>query len=95
MSVLFETTTIGNMQLANRFVRSATGMGMGGEGGACTPGLIDVMAELARGGVGLIITGFAYVQPNGVGVPGMIGCHNDSSLPGLTKMQISTDTALS
>lgn len=86
MSMLFETTTIGNLELANRFVRSATGMGMAGQDGSCTPKLIETMAELARGGVGLIITGLAHVQANGTAGPGMLGCYDDSLLPGLTQM---------
>jgi 2,4-dienoyl-CoA reductase-like NADH-dependent reductase (Old Yellow Enzyme family) len=86
MSKLFETTTIRDLRLQNRFVRSATWEGMAGEDGACTPRLIEVMSGLAHGGVGLIITGFAYVQKRGQAVPWMMGCHDDCLLPGLTSM---------
>jgi 2,4-dienoyl-CoA reductase-like NADH-dependent reductase (Old Yellow Enzyme family) len=65
MSELFETTTLKNMTLPNRFVRSATCEGMANQDGSCTYGLINKMTQLARGGVGLIITGHAYVRRDG------------------------------
>ena len=54
MSALFETNSIGNLQLNNRFVRSATWTGLADEDGACTAPLTEKMVELARGEVGLI-----------------------------------------
>jgi 2,4-dienoyl-CoA reductase-like NADH-dependent reductase (Old Yellow Enzyme family) len=51
------------MTLANRFVRSATWEGMATEDGRVTPKLTDTMVALATGGVGLIISGHAYVTP--------------------------------
>ncbi|MFC1886952.1 hypothetical protein ACFLZM_07840 [Thermodesulfobacteriota bacterium] len=56
MSNLFEKSEINGMTIANRFVRSATWEGMATTGGEVTPKLIETMAALARGGVGLIIT---------------------------------------
>ncbi len=53
------------MTLKNRFIRSATWEGMAAEDGACTPKLVDTIARLAGGGVGLIITGHAYVIKQG------------------------------
>ena len=86
MSKLFESTTIKNMQLDNRFIRSATWMGMAAEDGSCTPKLIDVMAKLAQGGVGLIMTGYSHVLKGGQSVPWQMGCFDDVLLPGLTEM---------
>jgi len=54
MSNVFESSNINSMTLANRFVRSATWAGMGTDDGACTPQLINLIADLADGGVGLI-----------------------------------------
>ena len=42
------------MVLSNRFVRSATWEGMATDSGASTSKLVDLMARLAAGGVGLI-----------------------------------------
>jgi 2,4-dienoyl-CoA reductase-like NADH-dependent reductase (Old Yellow Enzyme family) len=86
MSKLFETMTIKNLQLDNRFVRSATNVMMAGQDGSCTPELVDTMAKLAQGGVGLIITGHAYVLKGGQAGFRQAGCYNDHLLPGLSKM---------
>jgi 2,4-dienoyl-CoA reductase-like NADH-dependent reductase (Old Yellow Enzyme family) len=86
MSKLFETTTIKSMILENRFVRSATWEGMANEDGSCTPKLIHCMAELARGEVGMIITGHAYVSREGQAGPWQMGIYGDELLPGLTQM---------
>ena len=86
MSILFEPTVIQGMNLANRFVRSATWEGLATTGGACTGRLIDLMAKLAEGGVGLIITGHSYVSQEGKAGPWQLGIHDDSTLHGLTQM---------
>ena len=65
MSKLFAASEINGMKLSNRFVRSATWEGMAADDGACTPKLINLMAALAEGGVGLIISSHAYVSPEG------------------------------
>ncbi len=86
MSKLFETCEINGMKLANRFVRSATWEGMAADDGACTPKLIDLMAELAKGGVGLIISSHAYVSPEGQAGPWQVGVYDDKLIPGLEAM---------
>jgi 2,4-dienoyl-CoA reductase-like NADH-dependent reductase (Old Yellow Enzyme family) len=86
MSRLFETTNIKGMTLANRFVRSATWEGMAAEDGSSTPRLTELMVKLARGGVGLIITGHTYVSPEGQADPWQLGIHRDDLVPDLTEM---------
>jgi 2,4-dienoyl-CoA reductase-like NADH-dependent reductase (Old Yellow Enzyme family) len=86
MSKLFEPGEINGMQLKNRFVRSATWEGMAADDGSCTPDLIRLMADLARGGVGLIISSHAYVQKIGQAGARQIGIHNDDMIAGLEKM---------
>lgn len=86
MGIMFETSTINGMQLANRFVRSATWEGMAAEDGKVTPKLIELMASLAKGGVGLIITSHAYVHPNGQASPWQLGIYSDELNPGLQEM---------
>jgi 2,4-dienoyl-CoA reductase-like NADH-dependent reductase (Old Yellow Enzyme family) len=86
MSALFEQTTINSMTLKNRFVRSATWEGMATDEGSCTTQLIDLMTQLADGGVGLIISGHAYVSREGQAGPKQMGIYQDSLLPGLTQM---------
>jgi 2,4-dienoyl-CoA reductase-like NADH-dependent reductase (Old Yellow Enzyme family) len=86
MGELFETTQIKGMNLANRFVRSATWEGMADENGFCTPKLADLMKRYAEGGVGLIITGLAFVTREGQAAPWQIGAAGDAYLPGLKEM---------
>lgn len=85
-SPLFESSTINGMNLANRFVRSATWEGMATEDGRVTPRLIDTMVELAIGGVGLIISGHAYVTQSGQASPWQLGLYDDSLIDGLRSM---------
>jgi 2,4-dienoyl-CoA reductase-like NADH-dependent reductase (Old Yellow Enzyme family) len=83
---LFESTTINGMALKNRFIRSATWEGMATEDGRVTPKLIDTMMALAEGGVGLIISGHAYVAPVGQASPWQMGIYDDSLIDGLRSM---------
>lgn len=85
MSKLFETSKINGMRLSNRFVRSATWEGMAAEDGACTPELKDLYAQLAKGGVGLIITSHTYVRSEGKGTPRQLGIYKDELISGLRK----------
>jgi len=81
MSVLFEKTTIKGMELKNRLVRSATHEGMADQNGFPTQDLFRLYERLAKGGVGLIITGFAFVTPDGKGpFAGMQGIDTDDHI---------------
>jgi len=86
MAELFEESSISSMTLPNRFVRSATWEGLADMSGRVTPGLIDRQTELARGGVGLIITGHTYVSDEGKAGSWQLGVYGDDLIPGLAKM---------
>jgi len=86
MSVLFEASTINSLKLSNRFVRSATWEGLAAEDGTCTKQLIEYMAQLARGKVGLIISGHAYVRRDGQAGPRQLGVYADRQIEGLKQM---------
>lgn len=86
MSKLFESVRIGSLELKNRFVRSATWEGMANEDGSSTKKLNSLMAKFAKNEVGLIITGHAYVSPEGQASPWQLGIHDDAMVPGLKKM---------
>ena len=86
MSKLFEHTEINGMTLKNRFVRSATWEGMATDDGACTPKLVDTISHLAGGGIGLIITGHAYVKKQGQAGEWQLGIYEDRLIPGLRGM---------
>lgn len=86
MDKLFEVTEINGMKLRNRFVRSATWEGMADDKGACTHKLIELMAQLARGGLGLIITSHAYVRSDGQAGPWQLGIYEDRLVENLREM---------
>jgi 2,4-dienoyl-CoA reductase-like NADH-dependent reductase (Old Yellow Enzyme family) len=86
MRTLFESSTINGMQLANRFVRSATWEGLANDDGSVTPKLLHTMTALAQGAVGLIISSHAYVSPEGQASPWQIGIYKDELIPGLQQM---------
>ena len=86
MAKLFESSEINGMTLSNRFVRSATWEGMAADDGRCTTKLIDLMASLAKGGVGLIISGHTYVLKEGQATPWQLGIYKDELVPGLQDM---------
>ena len=81
MKTLFDVTTINGMELRNRFVRSATWEGMCDEQGRPTKRLSECFGALAQGGVGLIITGYAYVRPDGKQMIGSIGAYTGEIAP--------------
>jgi 2,4-dienoyl-CoA reductase-like NADH-dependent reductase (Old Yellow Enzyme family) len=93
VSKLFEATTIKGLTLPNRFVRSATWEGMANEDGSCTPELIELMVQLAHGGIGLIITGHTYVSPEGQAGPRQMGVYRDGLAAGLTDMTAAVHEA--
>lgn len=82
----FETTLINGLALSNRFIRSATWTGMASKEGASTSRLSRLMAGLAQGGVGLIMTGHAYIRAEGQAGPWQLGVHHDELIPGLKEM---------
>ena len=86
MSILFEKSKINGMEIRNRFVRSATWEGMASEEGACTPQLLSLIADLARGGVGLIISSHAYVRKDGQAAPWQLGIYTDELIAGLKEL---------
>ena len=63
--MIFDPITVCNLELQNRFVRSATHEFMAEEDGTPTSRLGDLYEELAKNEVGLIITGYSYVLPGG------------------------------
>jgi 2,4-dienoyl-CoA reductase-like NADH-dependent reductase (Old Yellow Enzyme family) len=86
MDILFEPIRINGMVLKNRFVRTATAERMSPPDGGFTQEMVNLCTKLARGGVGLIITGHAYIHPLGKAERRMTGIHNDDLIPALKKL---------
>ena len=81
-----EPKEIGNVLIKNRFVRSATYRRMAKQDGDISNELLEMYKKLAKGGVGLIITGYTYVQKSGISFPDQIGVDRDSLIPSLKKI---------
>jgi 2,4-dienoyl-CoA reductase-like NADH-dependent reductase (Old Yellow Enzyme family) len=86
---LFEPISFAGLDLKNRMVRSATYEKRADVDGVVTDALINMYAELATGGSGLIITGNTLVHTSGLSVPQMLCIHNDHYIGPLKKL---TDT---
>ena len=84
--MLFTPAKIGPLTLPNRLVRSATAECMADADGRPLPRLKEMYQVLARGGVGLIITGHMYVHPSGKAHPGMTGVYADDLIPDLAEL---------
>ena len=82
MPDLFDATRIKSLELKNRIVRSATHEGMSDENGFPQPALLKLYERLARGGAGLIVTGYARVSRDGnSNLLGMQAIDRDDHIP--------------
>ena len=86
MAFAFEKTSIADVELSSRFIRSATWEGLCGENGSVQEDLIRLMTQLADNEVGLIITGHCYVSPEGKAAPRQMGAFSDDLVPGMKRM---------
>jgi 2,4-dienoyl-CoA reductase-like NADH-dependent reductase (Old Yellow Enzyme family) len=75
--LLFKPIKIGSVTIKNRFVRSATHEWHCELDGTPKPQLGGLLETLAKGGVGLIITGYAYVNPRGQASKGQNAMYKD------------------
>lgn len=78
---IFEPVEMGGLNLANRLVRSATWEGITAPDGGIDEAAYGIYDELARGGVGAIITGFTSVAGNDRYFGGMMRLHDEALIP--------------
>lgn len=78
MKSLLDKTNLKNMSLKNRFFKAAVWEGLATVDGHLTSELSEIYKELSQGGIGTIITGYAYVTENEQPNPNMMGIYNDS-----------------
>ena len=86
LGTLFSPEKIGNVRINNRIVRSATFMRSAEKYGYIGKRITDIYSELARGGTGLIISGFTAVDPGGSASPYQACLYDDSFIPGQKKL---------
>ena len=85
-SIVFTPAWIGPLRIRNRLVRSATYENSATRGGEVTEALLELYSTLAKGGVGLIITGAASVFAKAPFMHASIHADDDSFIPSLAKI---------
>lgn len=86
MTILFTKIKIGNIEIKNRFVRSATVECLASDDGKVSEPYLNLYSALARGDVGLIVTGNFIVQQSGKAIRRLIMIDNDAVVPGLKEL---------
>ena len=81
MKHVFEPVKLNHLELKNRLVRSATWEGIANADGSVTEEAYAIYEELARGGVGAIITGFTSVALHDTYFGGMMRLCDDALIP--------------
>ncbi|NIM14615.1 MAG: NADH:flavin oxidoreductase [Candidatus Aminicenantes bacterium] len=79
--ISFKPLSVKKFQAMNRFVRSATCEYLADNDGRPGKRFLELYKELSRGNIGIVITGFAYVMPNGKSAPGQTGIYSDDLIP--------------
>lgn len=92
MDLLFKPNLLAGISLRNRLVRSATFEGLADDTGIVKQELVEKIGELARGGVGLIITGHAYYSAAGRASRWKVAIDRDECINGLHKMTVAAHT---
>jgi 2,4-dienoyl-CoA reductase-like NADH-dependent reductase (Old Yellow Enzyme family) len=65
MSILFSKATIGNLELSNRLIRTASHEGLADSRGCPTQDQFEFYRGFVRGGIGMVITGYAGISQSG------------------------------
>jgi 2,4-dienoyl-CoA reductase-like NADH-dependent reductase (Old Yellow Enzyme family) len=82
----FDPITIDGLEIRNRFMRSATWDHTATKDGEVTDTSVRLFEGLARGGVGLIVTGYAYVSEQGKAALGQYGAAEERHIKGLRRL---------
>ncbi|HUH67294.1 MAG TPA: NADH:flavin oxidoreductase [Syntrophales bacterium] len=85
-SIVFSPANIGNLEIKNRLVRSATYENAATSTGEVSDSLVAIYRNLAKGGVGLIITSITGVYAKAVSPRLIMRVDKDSFIPGLARI---------
>lgn len=86
MKNIFEAVELNNLHVKNRLVRSATWEGIAAPDGSIGEDTYKIYRELAKGGVGAIITGFTSVATNDFYFGGMMRLSDNKLIPQYKKL---------
>ncbi len=82
----FDPITIEGIDIRNRFVRSATWDSTATDDGEVTDASVEMIENVARGGVGLIVTGYAYISDDGKAAMRQIGISHGRHIEGMRRL---------
>ena len=83
---LFTPEKIGSLELKNRTSMAPMSAALGHPDGTMSDELIAYYEARAKGGIGMILTEYAFVTPEGRSSDHQISIADDSVIPGLTKL---------
>ncbi len=83
---VFSPSRIGNLTLKNRLIRSATCEYKMTDDGFITDDILEIYRKLAKGGVGMIVTGLMAVSESGKGVSGQACVYDDCFINEISKI---------
>lgn len=92
MTSVFDAYSIGSLKLKNRFMRSATWIGLADERGYVTDEECAAMADLAKGEIGLVVSGHMAVEACGRARNRQMMIYDDSYMDGLKKLTKAVHT---
>lgn len=84
--MLFDPLKLKSHELINRIIRSATCEYLADEKGVPGDRFLELYRILASGRIGMVISGYAYVMPNGKSNPGQSGMYSDALIPAWKKV---------
>lgn len=77
---------IGSLEVKNRLLMAPMSVYLANPDGTVSDDLIQFYVERAKGGMGLIFTEYAFVNPTGRSCPRQTSIADDAMIPGLKKM---------
>lgn len=86
MTLLFTPGKIGTLEIKNRLVRAPVYEALAEADGSIGEEMIAFHTRLAKGGAGLICTGYMFAHPLGRAQKKQAGIHCDAMIPGLKKL---------
>lgn len=81
MKSIWDKVELPGITVENRLVRSATWEGIAKKDGSVSGEAFEIYRELAKGGIGLIITGFTSVSSDDYYFGGMMRLSDDALIP--------------
>ena len=92
-SIVFTPKRIGNIEIKNRLVKSATFENAAAMNGDVTDVLLEMYSRLAKGGIGMIITGATLVYSKSIAVHRAMRIYDDRYMTGLRRLTKAVHTA--